>query len=343
MGNIKKIEAAELFDYQQDRVIIDVRTPAEFNQGHIIGAVNLPLFTNEERIVVGTIYKKQSPEQALLKGLDFVGRKMPAFIKKAQKLAPNRKIIVHCWRGGKRSASMAWLLDLAGFDVFTLVGGYKAYRSNILEHLMLPLNLYVVGGKTGTGKTEILQHLRHNNEQIIDLEHLACHKGSAFGALGEVAQPSTEHFENLLFETIRKLDKDKRIWVENESRSIGTVFLPDSFWKQVKNGILYNVEIPQAERVKRSVEDYKKYPIPDLIHIFKKIEKKLGGQHAQAAIEALEKEDFEKAATIALVYYDKTYTFGLENNITPIIHKLTFEHADMEKIATTLIHYNVAV
>jgi tRNA 2-selenouridine synthase len=334
---IEKINITQLFDYQKDRVVIDVRSPAEYEQGHIVGALNLPLFTNEERAIVGTIYKKQSPEKALLKGLDFVGRKMPAFIKKAQKIAPEKRLIVHCWRGGKRSGSMAWLLDLAGFDVVTLVGGYKAYRTHVLEYFEQPLRINVIGGKTGTGKTEILQYLQEFGAQIIDLEALANHKGSAFGSLGENPQPSSEYYESLIFEKLRLFDLSKKIWVENESRNVGKVTIPQGLWNNIKSGTLINIEIPHDLRIQRSVEDYKKFSKEALIPVFKSIERKLGGLQCQKAIQALENDDYTNAAEIALAYYDKTYQFGLDNNITPNILRLTYNHADMQAIAKDLM------
>ncbi len=335
--SIERINISQLFDYQQDSVVIDVRTPAEFEQGHIIGAFNLPLFTNEERAIVGTAYKRQSPQNALIKGLDLIGVKLSYFIKRAQKMAAGKRIIVHCWRGGKRSGSMAWLLDLAGMNVVVLEGGYKAYRTHVQASFDLPLSLNVLGGRTGTGKTVILFHLRENNAQVIDLEALANHKGSAFGALGEAPQPKTEHFENLLFEEIRQLDTSKTIWIENESKGIGTAFLPQGFWDNMKVGKLINIEIPYDLRVLRSMEDYKKYPKEDLIAVFKNIERKLGGQHCKAAIDALQNDDYTTAAEIALVYYDKTYQHSFEQNPTIAVSHISYPHADMEEIAKDLI------
>jgi tRNA 2-selenouridine synthase len=232
---------------------------------------------------------------------------------------------------------MAWLLDLAGFDVVVLAGGYKAYRTHVQASFDVPLQLTVIGGSTGTGKTEVLHHLRILGAQVIDLEGLANHKGSAFGALGEAPQPKTEHFENLLFDVLRYLDLSKSIFTENESRGIGTVFLPQGFWDNMKKGRLVNIEIPYDLRVLRSTKDYEKYPQEELIAVFKNIERKLGGQHSQAAIDALQQNNYAKAAEIALVYYDKTYQHSLAQNPTVDIQYLKFDHADMEAIAKYLI------
>lgn len=335
---VERINALQIADYQQDRVVVDVRSPSEFLQGHVPNAVNIPLFSDEERAVVGTLFKRASPEKALLKGLDFVGRKMSKFIGLAKKAAPNRALIVYCWRGGKRSGSLSWLFDLAGFDVKVVEGGYKAYRalaSQLYENQ--EIMLCRIGGKTGTGKTEILQHLENLGEQIIDLEKLAHHKGSAFGELGETPAPTTEQFENNLYAAFSKLDLSKRIWVENESRGIGKIFIPQSFWDMFSKGSLCNIHIPHDLRIKRLVVDYANFPKEELVKSFFSIEKKLGGQNMQAAQEAIENDDFGKAAEIALVWYDKTYNFGKEKKNYSSLTELDFDHADMKKIAEEMV------
>lgn len=319
---------------------MDVRTPAEFENGHIPGALNLPLFSNEERAIVGTIYKQESPEKALLKGLDFVGGKMSKFVEDAKEMAPSKKVALHCWRGGKRSSSMAWLLDLAGFDVKVLEGGYKSYRQYIRDQIQVSsYNFLVLGGKTGSGKTQILQALKPKGEQVVDLEKLAHHKGSAFGWLGETVQPTTEQFENDLFEQLLKLDSNKRIWLENESRSIGNVYLPDVFWHKMKNSPVINIEIPFDERVQILVDEYARYPKDQLLESFYKIKKRLGGQNLKEAEKALAEGNFHKTAEIALLYYDKSYQFLLENNKAPEIHLLRLAKFDPDKNASSLINF----
>jgi len=269
-----------------------------------------------------------------LLGLRIVGPKMEGFVRQAQKLAPERRLAVHCWRGGQRSQSMAWLFRQAGFDVVTLDGGYKQYRQHILtrfENATLPM--IVLGGKTGTGKTKILHALRDFGEQIIDLEAIAHHKGSAFGSIGEQPQPTVEQFENDLFACISQLDPERPTWIENESRSIGRVFVPEGFWNQMRRSPLYNVEVPQASRIQNLVSDYVGISVEELELTFWRIEKKIGGQQLKTALEALQRGDYAAAAEIALHYYDKTYRYGLENNPSPDIRMLPFEHGDAEKIA----------
>ncbi|MEG1749979.1 MAG: tRNA 2-selenouridine(34) synthase MnmH, partial [Tannerellaceae bacterium] len=196
-------------------VILDVRTPDEYNVGHIPNAINFPLFTNEERIVVGTAYVKQGRDIAVEKGLELVGPKMATFVRQAKALAAGRTLYIHCWRGGMRSGSMAWLLRTAGLSVQLLQGGYKAYRQSFTDQLNnIPWKLIVLGGSTGCGKTPILHALEAKGEQVLHLEGLACHKGSAFGALGEGEQPTTEQFSNLLYDEFCRFDPRRRVWCE---------------------------------------------------------------------------------------------------------------------------------
>lgn len=323
------------------RVLLDVRTPAEFEQGHIPGAINLPLFSNEERAEVGTLYKQQSQEAAFLRGLDFVGGKMRTFVEKARTFAPHGRVMTHCWRGGQRSGSMSWLLDLAGLDVMTLNGGYKAYRRHILDTFGdRKLTILILGGHTGSGKTDILQQLRGQGEQIIDLEGIANHKGSAFGALGEAPQPTVEQFENDLFDAFCDIDPGRRVWLENESRAIGRVYIPQAFWAQMNAAPLVHLEIPLEVRVGRLVADYAGFPREALIDSFERIRKRLGGQHLQAAREALAGDDFESAARIALRYYDKAYGFFVERRQEQTgapVYRLEVDENDPAHAASLLV------
>ncbi len=305
---MKSISVSDYFQKAKDRVLFDARSPAEYAKGHIPEAINLPLFSDEERAVVGTIYKQTSREAALIKGLDFAGARMSSYVTEAIRLAPSRRVAVHCWRGGKRSGSLAWLLSFAGFDVQVLRGGYKVYRQLVrATFARQQLPLIVLGGKTGSGKTVVLHELQKLGEQILDLESLAHHKGSAFGSLGEQAQPSIEHFENTLYATIRGLDLGRRIWVESESRLIGKVYLPDGFWQQHEAAPIVCLQVSDDYRLQRLVQDYAQYPKTELAAIFQGLKKRLGGQHLQTALEALARDDFKEAAQVALRYYDKAY------------------------------------
>lgn len=329
---------ADFLQERENRIALDVRSPGEYIQGHIPGAISFPLFTDDERAEVGTLYKQTGKEAALLLGLKIAGPKLERFVREAATLAPNRKLAVHCWRGGQRSQSMAWLFRQAGFDTVTLNGGYKAYRHLVLDSFSQQgIPLIVVGGQTGTGKTKILHALEEQGEQIIDLEALAHHKGSAFGAIGEQPQPTVEQFENNLHDALFRLDISRRIWVENESRSIGRIFIPDGLWAQMKEAPLYNIAIPFDCRINNLLEDYVGISVSELESAFLRIEKKLGGQHLKTALEALRVGDFATAAEIALRYYDKAYRFGLETNPSPAIRMLNFDHGNPNLIARECI------
>lgn len=336
----KQVNAATLLELRSQRTVFDVRTPAEFAQGHIPGAMNLPLFSNDERAIVGTIYKQQSPELAMLKGLEFAGKKMRWYVEEAQRLAQGKEIAVHCWRGGKRSESMGWLLGQTGFDVMILKGGYKHYRHYIQNYLTKEKAPFIIlGGYTGSGKTEILHELIKSGEQVLDLEAIARHKGSAFGALGEAPQPTVEQFENDLFEAYAKLDKSRRIWLEDESKAIGRVYIPDGFWQQMIRAPHIKLEIPLQERIQHLLNVYATFPKENLIESFTKIKKRLGGQHLNTAIEALERGDYAEAARVALVYYDKTYEYCLQNKTEATIFPFKAERFDPKKIAADLIEF----
>jgi tRNA 2-selenouridine synthase len=292
--------------------VIDVRSPSEFIKGHILGAINIPLFSDEERAVVGTKYVQESRYNSVLAGLDFVGPKLSGFIEEASKISPNGEVLVYCWRGGMRSASMSWLFSLAGLRSTTLVGGYKSYRKHLKEHLSKPLNLVVLGGMTGSGKTDLLHQISLLGQQVIDLEGLANHKGSAFGSIGQKPQPSTEFFENLLFEQLLRLDPQKPIWVEDESKGIGSAFIPDEFFSQMINSTVMAIELPLQDRVKRLAKDYTGCDPKLLIDSTTRISKKLGYDNAKRAIDCINVGDFESAIEITLTYYDKAYQYGLE-------------------------------
>ena len=334
------VDVKEILRAQNERTLFDVRTPAEFAKGHIPGALNLPLFSNEERAIVGTIYKQQSPELAILKGLEFAGKKMRWYVEEAQRLAAGKSVAVHCWRGGKRSESMGWLLGQAGFEVLTLQGGYKAYRRYAQDFLAKHnVPLIVLGGYTGSGKTEVLHALAEAGEQVLDLEALAHHKGSAFGALGEAEQPSVEQFENDLFEAYAKLDHTRRIWLEDESKAIGRVYLPNGFWHHMCQAPIIQLNIPLEARIQHLVEVYASFPQEKLIASFQRIKKRLGGQHLNAAIEALERQDFAEAAHIALVYYDKTYAHSLQRKSDVRVYPFQAAALEPGRIAQDLIAF----
>lgn len=296
--------------------VVDVRSPGEFAAGHIPGAVNIPLFTDEERARVGTLYKQTGPDAAMKEGLRISGGKMDYYLEKVKPLSsdPGKNILIHCWRGGKRSGAIHWLYNFAGIVSSRLNGGYKSYRNAVHDFFAdHPFDLRILGGYTGSGKTEILKEISKLGHQVIDLEHLAHHKGSAFGSIGEEDQPTNEQFENDLHASFTALDISKPIWLENESRNIGKVYLPEALWIKMRNAILYNVEVDREVRLDRALNYYaSQKDVGILKDAFEKIKKRLGGLEYQNALKALDEGDLRSAASIALRYYDKSYTFQLQ-------------------------------
>lgn len=331
----KALSPAEFLDKTATLPVVDVRSPGEFLQGHIPGAVNIPLFDNEERAQVGTTYKQVSQQDALLQGLDIVGPKMAGFVRKARTLTPGDDILVHCWRGGMRSGSFGWLLETAGMRVNTLKGGYKAFRNEVLDSFSTTHQIVVLGGKTGSGKTEILHKLRELGEQIIDLEGLANHKGSSYGGLGQPLQPSTEHFENELYMRWRALDPMRRVWIEDESRTVGRCLIPEALWTQMQAAPVVVVDMDKDLRIGRLVREYACFDMELLYEATNRIKKRLGGQHHKAAIDALDQKDFAKVAEITLTYYDKAYLHGLGDR--EVAHVLDVRQDNPTAIAEQLI------
>ena len=322
---IEKIPVEQFVQLSQIHTVIDVRSDAEYAHAHIPGASSIPLFNDEERAVVGTIYKQQSREDAIKKGLEFFGPKMKLMLLESEALIKeknpdNKTVLVHCWRGGMRSAAVAWLLDLYGFKVYTLIGGYKAFRNWVLNELGKPHPFRILGGNTGSGKTIVLQSLRNMNEAIVDLEGLAGHKGSAFGNIGLPKQPTQEMFENKLSISI-KIAKEKypnkKIWLEDESQRIGTVNIPQNMWNHMRRCEIIFLDIPFAARLDYLVNTYGALDWNALRDAILRIQKRLGGLETKTAVAALEEKNFHGCFDVLLKYYDKQYRKGLENREEP--------------------------
>lgn len=307
------INIEEFINKRDKCIIIDVRSPSEFIKGHIPGAFNIPLFSDQERAIVGTKYVQENRFSSVLAGLKMVGPRLSSYITQVKELSDSKNLLVYCWRGGMRSASMAWLFNLAGFNCEILEGGYRSYRRFVQSYFSIPFRLIVLGGMTGSGKTELLLNLSQKGQQIIDLEGLANHKGSAFGAIGQKPQPSTEHFENLLFETLFRLDAGHSILVEDESKSIGSVFVPMAFYQQMTQSPTIAIEVPFNVRLSRLKDEYTRCNPDLLIAAIEKISKKLGPDSTKKCIQSVRDGDFTKAIEIVLIYYDKTYQYGLIN------------------------------
>lgn len=338
---VTSISASELSGLKQRFPLIDVRSPLEFEQGHVPGALNIPLFGNEERAEVGTLYQQAGRDAALLKGLDIVGPKMSGFVKKLSVLCQNKpnELVLYCWRGGMRSNSVAWLLSTAGFQVHLLNGGYKSYRAYIRAQSGIGSPMIVLGGMTGSGKTDVLHHLHRMGEQVIDLENLASNKGSVFGYLGQPLQPTNEQFENNLYEEWRKLDHSKPVWLEDESRSIGAVSLPGPFFDRMKQFPMVLMNIPVELRVERLVKEYTGFDKSLLTDALSKIAQPLGGKDYTEASAAIGEGKFAPAITLVLIYYDKMYRKALQKFINRQIFEIKTNTGDGFLNAETVLKF----
>ena len=328
----KEINIKDFLKQSRDYPILDVRTPDEFTRGHITGAINFPLFSTSERNIIGKIYKEHGRDTAILMGLELSGPRIGKFVTSGKEMAHNNELLLHCWRGGLRSASLAWLFDVSGIKSYVLNGGYKAYRKYILEYFKSPFRLIIIGGMTGTGKTDILLKLKEKGNQVLDLEAIAHHKGSVFGALGEEEQNSNEQFENDLFSFLSGCNPKIPVWVEDESQNIGRNLIPSGFFQQILNAHLICIETDMKSRVKRLIRDYAVFPSESLEMCIKKISRRLGGLTTQHAIEALKRGDFGKVAELMLDYYDKTYTHSLTKRDSLKVHKIRIDSDDLQSV-----------
>jgi tRNA 2-selenouridine synthase len=340
---IEKIDIDYFLNLSKQLPILDVRSPAEFIQAHIPGAFSIPVFTDEQRAIVGTAYVRQSRQAAVDCGLNYFSERMKIIPGEVTQIvnewqnnaafrasAPldNGGVLVHCWRGGMRSEAVAWLLSLYGYKIFLLKGGYKVFRKWALSQFEKKYSLKVLGGFTGSGKTEVLRELRRSGKRVIDLELLANHKGSAFGALGENPQPTHEMFENLLaielWKTVNNGDNETEIWLEDESVHIGKVGIPKRFWEQMRQSPIFFMDIPFVERLSYITETYGVFDKEKLTECILKIHKRLGGLDTKNAIRFLSENKTSESFAILLAYYDKFYENGLykRENIFSFLNKV---------------------
>jgi tRNA 2-selenouridine synthase len=319
-------------------LLLDVRSPSEFQKGHVPGAVSLPLFDDEERHDVGLCYAEQGQEAAIRLGLERIGPKMAAMVAEVDRLAHGEKALeVYCWRGGMRSGSVAWLLGVAGYRVRRWEGGYKVYRRGVLQSLAEPRPYRVLTGRTGVGKTEALKSLAKSGIQVIDLEGLANHRGSTFGHVGLGNQPTSEHFENLLAAALGALDSQKPIWVEDESQSIGKVWLQPSFFLHLRAAPRLEVVRSAEERAVHLAEIYGQAPHEQLKDGFTKLTRKLGGQWIPVAHEAIDQGRLDQAALLALRYYDQTYDHSMSKTASTVAQVLDWTGQTEETSSKALV------
>lgn len=317
--------------------LIDVRSQSEYELGHIPEAINIPIFNNEERKQVGIRYKQSGKDFAIKLGMKLVEPKKEEFKSLAMKIAANNELLIHCWRGGMRSAKMSELFETTGIKTKLLFGGYTAYRRYIREQFSTTQKLMILGGFTGSGKTDIIKSLENKGEQILDLEEIAHHKGSAFGDIGQKQQPTNEQFENNLAGVLSKLDKGKRIWVEDESRTLGTNGIPETLYKIMRTAPVYKIDIPSEIRVQRLINEYAGLNREKLLNALNRIGKKLGNNHLKLAVLALQNNDFKTVAEISLVYYDKAYLKGISGRAKGTVNILNVNEDNPEKTVELLL------
>ena len=299
--------------------IVDVRSPSEFSQGHWPGAINIPLFSDIEREAIGKSYKRESRSKAILMGLKCtlpnITKLLEITLKTiASKNDDNKSLRIYCWRGGMRSSAFAWLIRTIGIKTYLLKGGYKSYRKWVLNQFEADLPIRLLGGKTGTRKTDLLNHINQENIYVIDLEGIANHRGSSFGSLGMEIQPSTQQFENILAESIDEFHNKKanEIWLEAESSNLGKCRIPNSLYVKMKTAPIIEIIRTKNERVDNLVNIYSKNSQNDLIEAVKRISKRLGPNRTKEALIAIEKKDWSKACEAMLDYYDRCYEYELK-------------------------------
>jgi tRNA 2-selenouridine synthase len=329
--------SVEQFLFGETAPLIDVRSPKEFTLGHIPGAINLPLLSDEQRKNVGRLYKKDGKQAAVLEGLAQVGPNLHELALNGLGLAKKGKVILYCQRGGMRSQSVAWLLTIAGIHVKILEGGYKAFRGWVNTTLCRPLDIVLLSGQTGVGKTDLLQEMKSQGEQIVDLEGVAHHKGSAFGGIGEQPQPSTVQYENQLAMLISQLDLNQRVWIENESRMVGKCVIPEGLWRQMQQASFVLLHRDKDERIKRLCQDYRMASDQEITDALKQISKRLGAEKVTIAMTALDNENREKVASIALEYYDHLYKKSLKKKSFPPDQVLNTSNVQFDSLVGELV------
>lgn len=316
---VSTLEVNDFLNKSKTELIIDVRAPVEFLKGHIPNAINIPLFEDIERAEIGTLYKQQGKDMAVSRGLEIVSPKMTTFVDQVKKLSKNKKVFVYCFRGGMRSNSFAWLMNTSGLDAVIMNGGYKAFRNYVLNYFNQSQKIILLGGKTGSGKTDILKKLKEQSLQIIDLENIAHHKGSAFGNINEPKQNPQQVFEHELFHQLSNLDTNKYTILEDESQSIGFNKIPHGLWLEMKQATIIKIEIPFELRVQKLVDDYTTIDTEALKNCVIKIAQQLGSLNTKLCLQYLDEKNLSDVARLSLLYYDKAYEHSYQNKKQPII------------------------
>ena len=326
--------------------IIDVRSPCEYSQGHWPGAINIPLFSDSQREAIGKIYKKESRLKAIFKGLQVTipnTKKLLEIIlqKTTKKEERTKSLRIYCWRGGMRSSAFAWLARTIGIKTYLLKGGYKNYRKWVLNKFEADLPIRLVGCKTGTRKTDLLNFINNKKIYVIDLEGIANHRDSRFGSLGMERQPSTQQFENILAESLDEFHKNNatEIWLEAESSNLGKCRIPNKLYTQMKKAPILEIIKTKKERVKNLVSVYSKNSQKELKEAVNRISKRLGPQRTTEAIVSIEKKEWSKACKAMLDYYDRCYEYELKKSKN--INSIDLSGLDLKSSSIRIFNENL--
>jgi len=317
---IKKVDLNEILD-NENIVFIDVRSPKEYYEDTIPGAINMPILTDEEREHVGYIYKQVDIEQAKELGLKYASQKLSRYYKKVNEIKESGKdIALFCYRGGMRSFSLASVFNVMGIDVYLVQAGYKSYRKCVIENLKTFENKFkfiVLHGYTGVGKTKILKLLKEKNEPVLDLEYLASNSGSVFGNIVFQGRSNTQkRFESLLLEQLKSI-KENYIFVENESKRIGNVFVPDFLFKNITEGYNILINTSLENRIQNILDDYVNINIENkdekIIDAIIKLRKKLGNKKVNELVDKIKVVDYAYVIEeLMLKYYDPLYQYSID-------------------------------
>ena len=302
---------------EKNYTLIDVRTPKEFREEPIPGAINIPLLLDEERVDVGTAYKQVSPEKAKELGIEAIAKRLPDIFREVQKHAKGR-VVFYCARGGMRSGSMAALFEALGYTTWKLEGGYRAYRQYILKNIETynkNVKYIILHGKTGIGKTKILQQLEKRGYSVLDLEKMANHKGSFFGGVCEKEEQSQKKFDSLIFDYFYK-NKPEYVIAESESKRIGNVYIPEDIYQSLSEGIHLSLETSIEHRIKIIRDDYAGATIEELQTCLNRVGRYIKKEKLEEYSNILKQNKIDELSEILMVdYYDPLYQKSIDKYI----------------------------
>lgn len=329
----------EEFLNEKNAVLIDVRTPKEFTIDNIPNAVNIPVLLDEERVEVGTTYVQISKEKAKELGVQFISKRLPEIFKQVQELSQKySKLVFMCARGGMRSSSIASLFGSLGYKVAKLQGGYKSYREYVhktIPELNKNFKYIVVHGKTGVGKTKVLNRMSDLGISVMDLEKMAAHKGSFFGNLGEVLPQSQKRMDGEVFEFLRTCPT-KYIVVESESKRIGNVYVPDSVYQSMTEGTHIFIDTTLENRVEILMEDYSQVPKEEIKKCIIRLTRYISKEKLNRYLGLLENDNLiELCHVLIKEYYDPLYKVSISKHE----YELNHHYTDMDECAKVLAQY----